>query len=192
MNYLAHSYLSPSNPLVRLGNIACDMIRPDDSSSLPADVLLGMALHHSIDRYTDSHLGFCSVRNLLNRNNLPYAGVFCDIIFDHCLARDWHVYSDLSLMEHSELVYGILRRSIRDGSIPGDFRHLADSLIRNRWFESYAKLEGLEMALTRLNHRSSMDIPVLSVMNLVVIESDQIEGAFASLMRDLILHFPPG
>ncbi|MBF9016039.1 MULTISPECIES: ACP phosphodiesterase [unclassified Oceanispirochaeta] len=190
MNYLAHAFLSPRDSLILLGNMACDMIRPYDTESLPERVKDGLALHQDIDRYTDRHNGFKAVRDHLNSRKLPYAGVFTDIIFDHCLARDWESYSTQPLRDFSMSVYKILNRSIADKTIPGHFSRLAKALVSDDWFGSYTTNEGLEKALTRLNYRSSREIPVSQIMDTVKRNSEIIDIGFSALMQDLLKTFP--
>lgn len=190
MNYLAHAFLSPPDSQVLLGNMACDMIRPDDTVYLSVKIKEGMDLHQKIDRLTDRHRGFKTVRDLLNSQKLPYAGVFTDIIFDHCLARDWERYSSQTLSEFSQEVYKILNSSIAAESIPGHFHRLASALVSDDWFSSYASSHGLKKALVRLEYRSSREIPVEQIMNTVQRESKIIDSGFDALMQSLLHSFP--
>jgi acyl carrier protein phosphodiesterase len=190
MNYLAHAFLSPPDSQILLGNMACDMIRPDDTVSLSEKIKEGMALHQDIDRFTDKHYGFKAVRDLLNSQKLPYAGVFTDIIFDHCLARDWESYSTQPLSEFSHEIYMILNRSIAADAIPGHFPRLATALVSDDWFSSYASSHGLQKALARLKYRSSREIPVELIMNTVLSERKIIDSGFDDLMQALLQSFP--
>lgn len=190
MNYLAHAFFSPLESQVLLGNIACDMIRPADTEELPLQIVSGMNLHQEIDRYTDRHRGFISARDLLNRHKLPYAGVLTDIIFDHYLARDWNKYSNQTLSDFSEKIYGILRESNKAQWIPGFFPRLATALVTEDWFRSYATEDGLAKALDRLNYRSSRTIPVDRIMLSVRADYSGLQKGFNDLMNDLILNFP--
>lgn len=190
MNYLAHALLSPLDSQILLGNMACDMIHPIDTLSLPEKIKEGMALHQDIDRYTDRHPGFRAVRDMLNSRKLPYAGVFTDIIFDHCLARDWENYVSKTLSEFSGEVYVILKESIASKTIPGHFPGLASALVSDDWFGSYASSHGLSKALARLKYRTSREIPVDLIMNTVLSETHSINMGFNDLMQDLLQTFP--
>jgi len=187
MNYLAHALLSPPSEEILLGNMACDMIRPGDAVNLSSGIREGMELHQRIDRATDSHSAFKSLRSLLIAEKLPYAGVLVDIINDHFLAVHWNLYSDDFLMDFSTRVYDILNR--KSSLIPGHFSRLSDHLCREDWFGQFRYTDGLETALYRVNYRSSKEIPVTSVMNLVREKKDDFEEGFHSLMKGLAAEF---
>ncbi|MDC7239237.1 MAG: acyl carrier protein phosphodiesterase [Spirochaetales bacterium] len=190
MNYLAHAYFSPPDPLLLIGNLSCDLIRPDEKEGLDEGLILGMELHQKIDRFTDSRKGFMEIRDILNRSRLPYAGVLTDIILDHCLASQWSSYSDLPLEEFAANVYGLLEKSIRENMIPVRFGRMARHLVDEDWFVSYRSREGLLTALDRLNYRSSRTISSKEVIRVFDQHQKHISESFSVLMKEMLPRFP--
>ena len=186
MNYLAHAYFSPSKPLLLLGNLSCDIIRPAEKEHLQEGILQGMELHQRIDRYTDSHSGFRRIQECMNSYSLPYAGVLADIVMDHCLASEWSAYSSLSLEEFSINIYGVLRDCIKKELVPGRFGMMAAHLVKENWFVSYSTREGLEMAIERLNYRSSRLIDAAAVMDAFLANEGEIRSSFTLLMKEMM------
>jgi len=187
MNYLAHAFLSPSSEEILLGNIACDMIKPVDKEKLSSRIREGMALHQMIDRMTDSHQAFIKSRSILIDEGLPYAGVMVDIINDHFLAENWNLYSHEGLNDFSIRIYEILERNSQ--RIPGPFSRLSKHLCKEDWFGQFKEIEGLKTALSRVNYRSSREIPVPEIMDLVIRKRSSFEEGFHSLMESLTDRF---
>lgn len=190
MNYLAHAYFSPPDPLLLIGNLSCDLIRPDEKVGLGEGLIRGMELHQRIDRFTDSRRGFKAIRDVLNLNKLPYAGVLTDVILDHCLASQWSSYSDFPLEGFASQVYGLLDKSIREDMIPGRFGRMARHLVDEDWFVSYRSREGLLTALERLNYRSSRTISSNDVIRVFDQHQQLIFESFAELMEEMLPRFP--
>jgi acyl carrier protein phosphodiesterase len=189
MNYLAHAFLSPRDDEILLGNISCDMIRPRDQEFLSPPIRQGFDLHQRIDKAADGHEGFKFIRATLNTKGLPYAGVLVDVICDHYLARFWEDYSSERLSDFSQRIYRVLLE--KASPLPGHFPRLAAHLRKEDWFGQFRSLEGLETALSRLNYRSSREIPVTMIRDVIDDKQDSLIPRFQELMMSLCREFSP-
>lgn len=151
LNWLAHLFLSPPSAEYRLGNLLPDLMRPEHYAHLPAEVQQGIACHRLIDSFTDTHP---VVRSSIRRLPVPYSklgGILVDVFYDHFLALDWHVYSEVPLESFAQEAYR-------------GFRELAhwlpeDTATRLLLFAdadvlcSYRTLEGIDLTLQRISRR---------------------------------------
>ena len=55
MNFLAHLYLSESNPNIMIGNFIADHIKGNQFTHLSSEIQQGIKLHREIDTFTDAH-----------------------------------------------------------------------------------------------------------------------------------------
>ncbi len=97
MNFLAHVYLSGNNEQLILGNLIADAVKGKQIDNFSHDIVKGIKLHRLIDSYTDNHAVFKKSVNRLEVVYKKYASVICDIFYDHFLAKNFHVYSAVSL-----------------------------------------------------------------------------------------------
>ena len=61
MNFLAHTYLSPENNIIMLGNLSGDFVKGRIINGIHKDIISGVKLHREIDTFTDSHEKFQSL-----------------------------------------------------------------------------------------------------------------------------------
>ncbi len=92
MNYLAHALLSPEDPLVLMGNLWGDLLKPRDYASLDAGILLGIKRHKAIDAYTDQHKAVDEIMKLLRPYQGKYTPVVADVLMDYTLSKFWDDY----------------------------------------------------------------------------------------------------
>jgi acyl carrier protein phosphodiesterase len=55
MNYLAHLFLAGENEKFLIGNFIADHVKGSTIDSFHTEIQMGIRMHRSIDRYTDSH-----------------------------------------------------------------------------------------------------------------------------------------
>lgn len=151
MNWLAHLLLSGPSPASRIGGLLPDLASPSELKDLPPEFQAGIQLHHRIDAFTDSHPTFrASVRRLpppLRR----FGPILVDVFYDHFLASDWPLYSNLPLESFVQSVHSSFGEW-HDVLPPGVRDRLAQ--IKNaNWLCSYRELEGIALALERLGRR---------------------------------------
>ncbi|TBX69971.1 DUF479 domain-containing protein [Flavobacterium silvisoli] len=152
MNFLAHIYLSGENDLVKIGNFIADSIRGHSYEKYGDDVKKGILLHRSIDSFTDSHPVYRQSKHRLHEKYGHYSGVIMDIFYDHFLAKNWAAYSDIALADYSENFYFLLRDhyDILTDKVKG----MLPYMIARNWLVSYASIEGLQMIMFQMDHRT--------------------------------------
>lgn len=151
MNYLAHSYLSFQNPDLIVGNFIADSVRGNHFEGLTEDIIKGITLHRKIDSFTDSHPIFLTSKHRFSKDFDKYSGALMDIIYDHYLAKNFHLYSNVALQEYVDGIYSLLDKNMDYLPEPAKrfYSYMTD---RNILFH-YSSIEGIETVLTHLSHR---------------------------------------
>lgn len=151
MNYLAHLYLAEQSRQGLLGSLLGDFVKGRLDDRYPGTVRRGIALHRSIDSYTDAHPLHLRSRNRFGKRRRRYAGIIVDVCYDHFLARRWREYSRDSLASFVERAYDVLRE-YRD-ELPGRLRDISPYMIADDWLGSYAQLDNVGRALDGISRR---------------------------------------
>lgn len=183
MNYLGHLYLSPTDAAFRLGNLMADGLPAKEAAHYPLVMQLGYRFHHWIDDFTDHHPAFRHCRELLAASQRHYAGVVVDMLFDHFLAKNWAEYSSQSLADFAQDFY--TQYTTFRGHLPAHFMYMMRYMIRYRWLESYASMEGLQRALTGLSRRASFQNNMHAVPGVISAFEKELEEGFRTLMNDI-------
>jgi acyl carrier protein phosphodiesterase len=160
MNFLAHLYLSGDNPKIMLGNFIGDFVKGRQAlEQFEPEIIRGIALHRAIDEYTDSHPVVTKSKNKLRPKYRHYSGVIVDIFYDHLLAKNWDLFHTEILPDYAELAYSIVQAN--HSILPEEVKFMMPHMIRGNWLVNYAKLEGIERALSgmarRTRYESKMD-----------------------------------
>jgi len=180
MNYLAHIYLSGNNDMVSIGNFVADHIKGNKYAVYPEDVQKGILLHRQIDSFTDNNEIARKSKRRLNEQFGLYKGVIIDIFYDHMLAKNWSVYSDVPLEEYTKDFYALLMKHYE--ILPAKIKHLSKYMIEEDWLRSYAHKEGIQKVLTGMNRRTGGK----SKMNLAI---KDLEDHYDDLENDFTLFF---
>lgn len=155
MNFLAHIYLSGDNPQVILGNFFADSIKGSKYKEYPPDVQKGILLHRAIDYFTDTHpIVRLSTARLFD-NYSHYSGVIVDMFYDHFLAANWDLYSEVPLEEFTDYFYGLLEKHY--DLLPGNVQSFMPYMIEHNWLLSYASIEGIGKILAQMSRRTKFD-----------------------------------
>ncbi|HEX9826757.1 MAG TPA: ACP phosphodiesterase [Flavobacteriaceae bacterium] len=152
MNFLAHIYLSGNNDMVTIGNFMADGIRGETYKKYPTDIQKGILLHREIDTFTDAHPIVRQSTKRLHENYGHYSGVIVDILYDHFLAKNWSVYSQIPLGEYAETFYDVLEDHFE--ILPLRIQRLMPYMIADNWLLNYAKIEGIQRVLDGMNRRT--------------------------------------
>jgi len=169
LNYLAHLHLSGENPEVMLGNFIADSVRRSQREQYSKLMQQGIELHHIIDRFTDSHPVVKRSKDRLRPEFGHYTAVIVDVLYDHFLAANWatrHPGPDLPAFANS--FYQLLQENM--DQLPERVQHFGPYMIEHNWLVGYAKLEGIERALTGLSRRARN--PIRMQDSLMLIRSD--------------------
>ncbi|MFK7977857.1 MAG: ACP phosphodiesterase [Halioglobus sp.] len=95
MNFLAHFHLAWPDEKVVAGALEGDYYKGALHSQPP--LAIGIALHRSIDSYTDSHQLVAQLREKFPQHLRRYAGILIDLAFDHYLSIHWARFSSQPL-----------------------------------------------------------------------------------------------
>ena len=159
MNFLAHIYLSGDNDDIKIGNFLGDFVKGRlnklTNAQYSKDVIKGMALHREIDSFTDNHP---VVRQSIDRLQPKYhksSGIVIDMFYDHILAKNFHLYSEIPLGKYAQNFYDLLKK--RSTEIPEPMERMVKSIVSRNWFVGYQTYEGIEWALTGISKRLSFE-----------------------------------
>jgi acyl carrier protein phosphodiesterase len=152
MNFLAHIYLSGDNDLLKIGNFMADSIHGNKFNDYPTEIKKGILLHRSIDSFTDMHPVYRQSKHRLHEKYGHYSGVIMDIFYDHFLAKNWKTYSDEKLEDYADNFYLLLKESY--DLLTETMKGILPYMIGRNWLVSYASIEGLEMILFQMDHRT--------------------------------------
>ncbi|MGD8235915.1 MAG: ACP phosphodiesterase [Chromatiales bacterium] len=151
MNYLAHLYLSDSDPESLVGSLMGDFVKGRIGEEFEPSLRQGILLHRKIDTYTDSHPLIRRSKARISPEFRRYAGILVDIFFDHFLATQWNHWSDTPLDEFASAVYDILRE--RQETFPERMQRSMRYMVSNRLLQSYRKTGGVHQALRGIETR---------------------------------------
>jgi acyl carrier protein phosphodiesterase len=183
VNYLAHSVLSFNDPDLIIGNFIADSIQGNRFDGLTPSIIKGITLHRKIDVYTDSHPIFLTSKYHFTKDFGKYNGVLMDIIYDHYLAKNFHLYSPTPLQEYCSNIYKLLHDNHH--YLPEPAKRFYEYMTERNVLYTYSTLQGIEVVLGHLSHRIrhryelSLAIPVLEK------HYDEIEQEFFVFFDDL-------
>lgn len=156
MNFLAHLYLSGDNQKIKVGNFIGDFVKGKNlAERFEPGIAKGIALHREIDWYTDRHPVVKESKDRLRPKYRHYSGVIVDVFYDHFLARDWEKYSTALLPDFAEDCYAVIQQ--HDAILPEDVKYILPYMIRGSWLVNYAKLEGIQRALSGMAKRTRFE-----------------------------------
>jgi acyl carrier protein phosphodiesterase len=153
MNYLAHAYLSFGEPEITVGNMISDFVKGSKKFNYPARVQNGIALHRSIDQFTDCHKATIAAKQFFRPVYRLYAGAFIDIVYDHFLATDETIFSgEYPLSAFSAETYRVLYAF--ESILPENFKLILPFMKSHDWLYHYQFNEGIRRSFAGLVRRS--------------------------------------
>jgi acyl carrier protein phosphodiesterase len=151
MNYLAHLYLSEDSEESMLGSVIADFVKGPLVDQYPAEILTAIDTHRKVDAFTDTHDMVLKSRKLFSSKRRRFAGIIIDVVFDHFLARNWSLYSELELDEFITKSYSMLKRYRK--LLPGDSKFGVPKMIEEDWLGSYRYLDAIGITLDKISRR---------------------------------------
>lgn len=152
MNFLAHIYLSGEDNEVIIGNFIADGIKGKKYLKYPPNIQKGILLHRAIDSFTDQHIVVKKSTARLHSNYGHYSGVIVDILYDHFLAKNWHLYHKVPLEMYTEQFYTLLHQNFE--MLPSRIQRMMPPMISDNWLLSYATVQGIAKILAQMNIRT--------------------------------------
>jgi acyl carrier protein phosphodiesterase len=154
MNFLAHLYLSGDCDDVKFGNFIGDYVKGRDYDKYPALIRKGIILHRKIDTYTDIHPIVRIHKSWLHSQYHKYAGIITDIFYDHFLAVEWLMFSNITYDEYMNNTHDILTNYPEH--LPEGMKQIVPNFIRNKWLKAYQTTEGIESVLIGMTKGTSL------------------------------------
>ncbi len=180
MNYLAHIYLSENDQLIALGNFMADEIKGKTYDIYSEKIKTGILLHRQIDSFTDQDETARISKRRLHKRYGHYSGIIIDILYDHFLAKNWPMYSEIPLEKFANDFYNFLEE--RYEILPDRIQHLTPYMIKDNWLVNYAGFEGIERVLIGMNKRTKMK----SHMHLAI---HDLKENYSALENDFFIFF---
>tara|TARA_B100001741_G_C16347005_1_gene502260 strand:+ start:123 stop:677 length:555 start_codon:yes stop_codon:yes gene_type:complete len=177
MNFLAHSILSPKDPLVMLGNLCGDFIKGSKFEGLNASIVEGVRLHRSIDSFTDSHQLFKEAKTIVRPHFKLFSGVVIDMFLDYFIAKNHS-----SLKKHAQYVYDSAH--VHSVNLPDSFNNVLFYMEKFNWLESYAEVEGLRRIMLQMRKRIGDKSPLEESVDILIQKEDEFNLLFTQIWRD--------
>ena len=155
MNFLSHLYLAGNSEGLILGNYIADSVKGSDFNNFSKEIQQGIILHRKIDTFTDSHPVVEQSKQRLREKYKKYAGVIVDIYYDHYLAINWNIYSDVELETFVNNIYFIINNNL--SILPIKSAMFTKYMLQHNILLGYAKLEGIEKVLKGMARRTSFE-----------------------------------
>jgi acyl carrier protein phosphodiesterase len=184
MNFLAHIYLSGENEKLMVGNFIGDYVKGKSYESYPSPIKEGILLHRQIDFFTDNHSDFRKAKKLLVPEFGLYAGIVIDLFYDHLLAANWKIYSDLTLRSFAKRSHAILLSNFFH--LPKRVQGFLPFLVQNKRLESYATKEGIQKSMEIMSRYTSLPEKTEIAMKVLAENFLFFENNFSSFFADII------
>jgi len=185
MNYLAHLYLSgKGNKELLVGNFIADEVKGNKYKSYSQGIQQGIFLHRKIDEFADKHPVFNHSKKRLYSVYHHYAGVVNDIFYDHFLAKDWNVYSDIPLNKFSVYCYKTLLSHWFH--LPHSVRQYLPFIVLHRRLTAYASIEGIEESIRILSKYSSLPNHSEQAIHILTAEYEEYRKEFHQFFPEVM------
>ena len=155
MNFLSHIYLSGNSEGLILGNFIADSVKGSDMNQFSSEIQKGIILHRKIDSFTDSHPIVARSKQRLREKYKKYASVIIDIYYDHYLAKNWNIYSDVELQIFIKNIYTIIKKN--HFILPEKSAQFTKYMLQHDILFAYSKLEGIEKVLQGMARRATFE-----------------------------------
>ncbi len=184
MNYLAHMFLSFEDPDIITGNFLGDMISNKDVKTYPERIRQGVFIHRKIDTFTDDHPDVLKgVRRLYGKHS-KYASVLIDIYYDYILCLNWDKYSKEPMQVFADKIYTALKSNV--DLMPDKVQRRLLGMVNGNWLMSYAKLEGIQYAILRMQSRASKPELLLDAVESLEKDLDLLNEEFNRFFPEII------
>lgn len=187
MNYLAHLYLSGNDADLLLGNFIADHLKGADRKRLyPDSIQAGIALHRSIDTFTDAHPVVTESKQRVRVDFGKYAPVIVDVFYDHFLAANWGQYHPLPLTIYAQQTYALLQN--RFDELPAGAQHMLPYMREHDWLSGYAHMGGIQRVMGGMSRRSKFESRMHEAPALLEQAYTAFEAEFNRFFPDLEAH----
>lgn len=155
MNFLSHLHLSGNSEGIIMGNFIADSVKGSTYKNYSPEVQKGILLHRKIDVFTDTHRIVEQSKQRLRAKYKKYSSVIVDIYYDHYLASNFQLYSDVSLKDFTENIYSIVLKNHH--IMPEKSVKFTKYMLQHNILYAYSTLEGIEQVLKGMAYRSTFE-----------------------------------
>lgn len=192
MNYLAHIFLSGSDPEWQLGGFLGDFVKGPLPEALPdrqgnhwaPGVVSGIQLHRQLDAHVDSWPEYLACLDVLGSDYRRVGGIALDVFFDHLLVRHWSHFSDISLSDFNQAFYALCAQ--QQARLPASAARFIRRASANDLFQGYGREEMFLPVLERIDQRIRFDTNLLSAGKEVLNQYPELEKRFLQWMPQLV------
>ena len=157
MNFLFHMLLSGTDDQLLLGNFMGDFVKGSLQDRFASRVRDGVQLHRRIDSYAEQHPLFRQSRHRLAPEYGLYRGVMVDLFYDYFLVNSWQHWSAEPFDRFLVRTRGVVEDN--RAMLPTAMQPLVP-VIFEELLPSYATIEGIGQALSRMSRRISRPNPL--------------------------------
>jgi len=186
MNYLAHLFLSGSDPEVMTGNFIGDHVKGKNYKGFSSGMIRGVELHRAIDLFTDNHFIVSKSKQRLRPAFHKYAPVIVDVFYDHFLASQWTSYGKQPLHDYTQQVYNEILS--RHALLPARAQYMLKYMVPQNWLLNYAHLGGIHKALSGMASRTTFESGMEKATQWLEKDYDQYKREFEMFFPELIVH----
>ena len=160
-----------------------DAVKGKHYEQYPVGIQIGIKLHRFIDTYTDAHEIYRKSKHRLHEKFGHYSGVIMDIIYDHFLAKNWSLFSNIALEKYADDFYDLLQSNY-DILAPKTQNQLP-YMIKTNWLVCYKSLEGLELILFQMDYRTKNRVNMPAAIKEVKEFYEEMEQEFLAFFTTL-------
>lgn len=186
VNFLAHVFLANGEPDAIVGQLCGDFVRGSRLQDYPEAIVHGIQVHRAVDSFTDKHPLNRKARALFESPHRRYAGIICDVVYDHFLALDWHRYSDTPLADYAALVDQSLQS--RAQVLPERLRDFMPYLASEKILQSNTEQPHINLTLERISRRRKSMAPLATAAPVLWGNRDALYKIFDQFFPQLIAH----
>lgn len=183
MNFLAHLYLSGKDENIQFGNFIADWVKGNKLLQYPPEIQKGISMHRKIDSFTDNHSIVMESKSKFREIYGKYAGIFVDVLYDHFLAKNWHLYSEEKLQTIANAFYIVLTKKYY--FLPESIKFFLPHLIFSNRLVIYETLDGLQNSIQIMEKRTSLPTKSIEAMKVVEQNYEKLHLEFNLFFNDL-------
>jgi len=169
-----------------IGNFIADAVKGNKYLHFNKKIQKGIIIHREIDTYTDAHPIVRVSKRRLHPRYRHYDGVIIDILYDHYLAKNWRMYSEIPLDIYANSFYSLLKEN--HTILPDKIKKYLPFMAGQNWLVKYQTIDGISDILKGMNGRtngvSQMDLATEDLQE----HYQEFEDDFTRFFKDLTVH----
>ena len=187
MNHLAHLYLSSDNEEEMVGQFIADAVKGNDFNLYSPDIRQGILLHRWVDSFTDTHDLVKELRAAYRPNLGLYSGVLIDLVFDHYLAKDFHIHTGRELEEFQQYTFSVLNK--HEESFPDKMKNYFFHMKDKEFMMKYAHPVGMAVIVRQMGMRIPRGEALVEAGDFFLNHVEEASGYFPDFFVELKREF---